>query len=77
MLNGFIKENVLKPALRRVGTVGATALVVGGDWLCDKFDACGLVTQSGAEQVMAYVVAVALLCADLALAWLHKRKAAK
>ena len=77
MLSAFLKENVVKPALRRLGTVGAAALVFGGDWMCRTFDACGLVTQSGAEMVMTYVSAVALLAFDLALAYFHNRKQEK
>lgn len=73
MWNAFVRENIVKPAIRRLGTIGATALIVGGEYLCDKFNACGLVTESGAHQVMAYVVAVALLCVDLVVEWMSKK----
>jgi len=74
VLNTFVVDNIVKPALRRLGTIAATALVVGGDWLCDNLNACGLVTPEGANSVMTYVVAVALLFIDLAMTWLHERK---
>lgn len=73
----IIKNNVLKPGLERLGTIGATLLLTGGDWLCAKFDACGLVTHDGATMVMTYVVAVALLCFDLAVIALNRTKATK
>nr|QJB21388.1 MAG: hypothetical protein [Microvirus sp.] len=74
MLKTVLVDNFVKPALRRLGTAGATALVLGGDWLCANVNACGLVTEDGAAQVMTYVTAVALLCIDLAAEWVHKRK---
>jgi hypothetical protein len=65
MWKDILKNTVLKPLLARVGTIAATYLVVGGNWACAHWDACGLVTQAGAEQVVTYVVAVILLCGDL------------
>lgn len=76
MWNEWLKETILKPLLRRLGTVGATALVLGGDWLCQHWNACGLVTQSGAEVVMTYLVAVALLCVDLVLGLYERHRIA-
>lgn len=73
MWNDFLKNTVLKPGLQRLGTVGALLLVTGGDWLCSKVGACGLVTQTGAELVMTYVVAVALLCFDLVVIQLQRK----
>lgn len=74
-----IKEAVVKPLLRRLGTLGAGALIFGGDWLCQHVNACGLVSPSGAQQVAAYLVAVALLCLDLVVGRIEaeriKRKA--
>lgn len=67
MWKHFVKETILKPVLQRLGTIGASALVFGGEWLCVTFDACGLVTQDGADMVLTYVCAVALLCFDLAM----------
>lgn len=64
-MKDFLKNTVLKPGLQRLGTVAAGLLVFGGDWLCANLNACGLVTKSGAEMVMTYVVAVALLAFDL------------
>lgn len=76
MWKDFLKNTVLKPGLQRLGTIGATALVTGGDWLCQTFDACGLVTQDGATLVMTWVAATALVVFDLAVIHLT-RKAAK
>lgn len=76
-MNTFFKNVVVKPGLERLGTIGATALLVGGDALCKHFDACGLVTQGGAEMVMTYVVAAALLAIDLIVTWWNRRKGAK
>lgn len=67
MWKDFLKNSVLKPGLQRLGTIGATALVTGGDWLCQTFEACGLVTQGGATLVMTYVMAAALLAFDVAV----------
>lgn len=77
MWKDFLKNTVLKPALQRVGTVLALLLVMGGDWMCKTFDACGLVTQSGADMVATYVVAVALLCFDLVLIQIDRLKGRK
>ena len=77
MWTEVLKDTVLKPLLSRVGTFLAGMLVFGGDWLCKTFDACGLVTANGAEMVVAYVTAVALLCFDLFVAWLNRRARAK
>lgn len=74
MWKSFLKENVFKPGLKRLGTIGATALLVGGDWACARWNACGLVTPDGAEQVMAYVIAVALLAFDLAIEWIDRKR---
>lgn len=73
MWTDFLKNTLLKPLLTRLGTIGAGALVFGGEWLCDNFNACGLVSQDGAEVVMRYVVAVALLCFDLSVEWIVRR----
>ena len=70
----ILVDTVVKPALRRAGTAGAALLVVGGDWLCENINACGLVTEGGAAQVMSYVVAVALLAMDLSMSYMHDRK---
>jgi len=72
MLKNLIKET-LAGALKRLGTVGATVLIAGGDWLCTEWNACGLVTQDGAAQVMTYVIAVSLLLVDLAFEWVDRR----
>lgn len=77
MWKDFIKNTVLKPGLQRLGTIGATALVVGGDWLCKNWDACGLVSQEGAHAVMTYVVAATLLGFDLLMIHLDRLKARK
>lgn len=74
MWKDFIKNTVLKPGLERLGTVGAVLLVTGGDWLCENLQACGLVTQTGAEMVMTYVVAVGLLAFDLAVIQVQRGK---
>lgn len=74
MLKDFLKNNVLRPGLERLGTVGATALLVGGDWMCRTFEACGLVTETGAAIVMNYVVAAALLAFDVAVIHYNRRK---
>jgi len=71
----LIIENVVKPALHRIGTMSAAVLLIGGEWLCANLNACGLVTAGGAATVMQYVVAVALVGVDLVLDWMDKRKA--
>ena len=68
----FLKNVLLKPLLQRLGTVGATALVVGGNWLCDNWAACGLVTEDGARLVATWVVAAALVAFDLVVSWLDR-----
>lgn len=73
MWNDFLKNTLLKPLLERLGTVGASALVFGGDYLCTNFGACGLVTADGATQVAAWVVAAALVAADLGIAYLNRK----
>lgn len=70
-----LKELVLLPLLRRVGTWVAASLVVGGGWLCDKFEACGLVTESGANVVVAYGIAVLCLVFDLLVSAADKQAA--
>jgi hypothetical protein len=70
----IIKETVLKPLLQRLGTVAATAMVVGGEWVCQNWQACGLVTENGADQVATYVIAVALLAFDLLTQHLDRAK---
>ena len=69
----LLKETVLRPGLERLGTVGATALLVGGDSLCRHYGLCGLVTQGGAETVMTYVVAAALLAFDVVVIHINRR----
>lgn len=68
----FLKNVLLKPLLQRLGTVGATALVVGGNWLCDQWQACGLVTEDGARLVATWVIAAALVAFDLVVSWLDR-----
>lgn len=77
MWNDFIKNTLVRPLLERLGTVGATTLVVGGDWLCANVNACGLVTDDGARQVMTWVVAAALVCGDLAAAYVARQRKAR
>lgn len=77
MWKAFIKENVFKPALRRIGTYGAAVLMWGGDFMCTTFDACGLVTETGANTVVRYVTAVALLAYDLFASYLERKKLVK
>lgn len=69
----FLKQNVLKPGLARLGTVAATALVVGGDQACTHFGACGLVTEGGALEVVKWVIAAALVAFDLVVAYLDRK----
>lgn len=73
MMRKLLVDNLLKPALKRVGTVGAVLLVAGGDWLCANVNACGLVTQGGADTVMTYVTAVALLLVDVTFEWVDRK----
>lgn len=73
MWKDFFKNTLLKPGLQRLGTIGATSLLVGGDWLCQNWQACGLVTPSGAHQVMTYVIAAGLLAFDVAMIQLDRR----
>ena len=63
----FLLNMLLKPLLLRLGTVAAGALVFGGGWLCEHWNACGLVTEGGAKLVVAYVVGVVLVCAELVI----------
>lgn len=74
MLTDILKNSVLKPLLMRLGTMLATALIVGGQWLCEHWSACGLVTEGGAQLVVTYVTAVALLIFDLVVEALAKAK---
>lgn len=71
----FLLNTLFKPLLQRLGTVAATFLVAGGDWLCRTYEACGLVTDGGAALVLNYVVAAALLAAELA--WVHIERMTK
>lgn len=73
MWNDFLKNTLLKPLLERLGTAGASALVFGGEFVCQKFGACGLVTADGATQVATWVVAAALIAFDLSLAYLNRK----
>lgn len=75
MWNDFLKNTVFKPGLERLGTLGASLLVFGGDWLCKTVEACGLVTAGGAELVMTYVCAAALLAFDVIVIHLRRQKA--
>lgn len=76
-----LKDLVLKPLFRRIGTVVAAWLVFGGNWMCDHWQACGLVTEAGANLVVTYLIAVACLAFDLAVSaaerWSVARKAAR
>lgn len=74
MLKAFVFENVLKPAGRRLGTVIAAYMVVGGEWACTHLHACGLVTEAGADQAARYVIAVALLFGDLFWSYVERKK---
>lgn len=73
MWKDVLKNTVLKPLLTRLGTMAATALIVGGQWLCENWSACGLVTEVGAHTVMTYVIAVALLGFDLLVEHLGRK----
>lgn len=73
MWKDVVKNTVLKPLLMRLGTMGAMWLIAGGQWLCSNWNACGLVTEQGAHQAMTYLIAVALLCFDLAHEYLNRR----
>lgn len=77
MWTQFLRKTVLEPLLRRVGTAAATALLVGGDYVCDHWGACGLVNESGALAVTTWVVAAALVATDIALSYLDKKKVEK
>lgn len=73
MWKDFLKNTVLKPGLERLGTIGATALVAGGDKLCRLYEVCGLVTEDGAHLVMTWVVAAALIAFDLVIIALNRK----
>jgi len=66
MWNKILRDTVLEPLLRRLGTAAAASLVVGGDWLCEHLQACGLVTPNGATATVTWVIAAALVAFDLA-----------
>lgn len=70
-----VKEHLLKPLLRRVGTVVAAFLVARSDWACEALSACGLVTDNGAATVVAYLIGVLCLAYDLLVSWADKRLA--
>lgn len=72
--NDFLKNTVVKPGLTRLGSVAAVAIVAGGDKLCAWLPAsCGMVTQSGAATVVAWVSAAALLAFDLVVIQLARK----
>jgi hypothetical protein len=73
LIAAAVKENLLKPLLRRAGTAVGVLLLSGGDWACRTLDACGLVTDDGAKLVVAYGVGVICLVYDLLVSYLHKR----
>lgn len=73
MWKDVLKNTVLKPGLERLGTVAAVWLLAGGDWLCTNWEACGLVTPGGAQWVVNYVVAAALLSFDVAVIHLTRK----
>ena len=73
-LKDFFKNTLLKPLLERLGTIAALALLWGGDWMCQTFDACGLVTQDGAALVMNYVIAAALVAFDVLYIHIERMK---
>ena len=75
MWTDFVKNTVLKPGLNRLGTIGAVMLLAGGDWLCQNWQACGLVTASGAQQVATYVVAAGMLAFDVVVIHIQRRNA--
>lgn len=74
MWTDFLKNTILRPGLERLGTIAATALVTGGDALCVHWDVCGLVTTSGAEVTMQWVIAAALVMFDVAVIHLNRQK---
>lgn len=75
MWKDFLKNTVLKPGLQRLGTILASLMLFGGDWMCKTFEACGLVTQSGAEMVATYIVAVCLLAFDVIIIHIDRMRA--
>lgn len=77
MDKAFWKEMVVKPLLRRVGTWIAAFLVFGGNWACQHWNACGLVSESGAALVANYLAAVAVVCFDLIVSWAHSLSVAR
>lgn len=70
----WIKNTVIRPAADRLGTVAAGFLVMGGDWMCTTFEACGLVTQDGADMVVRYLVAVVFLAMDVLVIHVERKK---
>lgn len=69
----IVLNTIVKPTVERLGTVGATALIVGGDWLCANWSACGLVTEDGAHEAMKYIIASGLVLLDVAVGQLMRR----
>lgn len=69
-----IKTVFLNPMRARLGTATAAFLVFGGDWLCANWNACGLVTPSGADMVATYVIAAGFLALDLVAEALARNK---
>ncbi|HTN61991.1 MAG TPA: hypothetical protein VL147_10590 [Devosia sp.] len=77
MWKDVIKNTVLKPLGLRLGTMGAVWLLAGGQWLCDNWDACGLVTEAGSHMVMTYLLAVVMVMFDLVMEYAARRGSGK
>lgn len=73
----IFKNTMLKPLAERMGTALAGFIWFGGNVACDRFGACGLVTEDGALQVAVWVVGAAFVALDLAVAWLNRRREQK
>lgn len=77
MWNDFLKNTLLKPLLEKAGTALGLSILWGGDWLCANWQACGLVSESGVDQVVKWIILAALISFDLVVGWANRRKAEK
>lgn len=71
----LLVNTVVKPLAERLGTAAAVGIVAGGEMVCAKWGACGLVTESGAHITMQWVLAAGFVVLDLVVANVSRRQA--
>lgn len=72
----LLVTTVVKPLVERLGTVAAVGIVTGGELACQKFGACGLVTEQGAHEVVKWVLAAGFIGIDLLLNQMDRKAVA-